>query len=1511
MKIIRWIAVASLLILLCSSYGYSLAIPDQYESADDAVSESTIITIATKKAEQVWGVVSFGELIPMVGADGKVAAYYVCFALGDEVFPSYEEILENIQYGRELYADAVKLLGGYGLPPVPDFPDQDDDYATRADSIYTLYREGLDLTWGIRGFVTVLVSARFSMYPIMEYFEGLPRFYTMGDIVENKVLQNWGRIGTLGKIHFSGPLDQVYEFIDGEEKILIDPYPVNVISEAEKSSKIHSAIFPTDTSIIQQNSAKWEDFATKDFNPLVQHIVDNQEFMPIYLWTRLCLYTATSMVMGYWDNKNAAAGYYAGYGNIIDWYKRQETEPGSGVFNNVPNVLDELGDTFEPAGWNWASDWVDALEDVINDGDGYSFDFDYDRDCFIPFTDCWDWCWGEITEQIDDEYPFIWSVYYQPPGADKVGHSLAAWGYEDNDKDVGVYNTWDAAQHWWHYDLYNNGNDVTDTYVHSVRPGGSSSPNDLRLLTPNGGEEFTAIRSNTVTWYQKGAEITKVTISVSVDHGNTWSNVAQNISSSGEGIHNYEWSPQNDQNGTATRLRVQGFNSSNEQIASEGSFGDFTIKELDPIEAGLEWLASHQVPYGSDKGYWRFNGTGYVGSTALAVIALHKGGYTYSDPVMQKAITYITSKNHGTNGGFYIGGNQATYSTAMALMAMQAVKNDPGSPSNLDTYITWGRNYLINGRNGDGGWRYYANYGQSDLSVTQWPALALYEGGYSNQSLWDGVSSFATARQQIWGEFRYSASYSQGGGSMTGAGLWCLLFNSNIGFTDSRVLNGFKWLTDNWTVNNIPGYCHGGAYGYYYYYLFSLAKACQLSGQDIINDHNWFAEISEKLLSLQSDDGSWPRYNGSEYTEFPTIMALLVLQLNEIPPSKAKYKLNSYADLHLVGPNGGHTGLDYSYDPPVMEMGIPNSLFEYEGPDSTQIITIDPIDDPGAFGYYLKGTGNGTWDLEIELYQDTQLVQTFATSGNIEEDQILGCNVIIDAPGGSVIMIPCEPDILPCPETDPTAVTYAGLPGDTIINELQILEVCGSQAIETINIIPHDLTNDSTGQIIPASSFRVTPASFPSIPAGESVMVTCTLIVPEALEYGSYSGTLGIQTINALNRGIRFDVHLGMGDIMIAVTNDGKGLYGVPVDLYNSSDSLVGTTCTDISGCCGFAQMRYDNYIACIVPPLGYIPEFTAMEIYPSPDGSDTASFAVTEMNIIPSQQNSSFWKHIVAISIWGADDESEIGSMEPLPVYADLIYKHFQHSPVHPIALFQEPLSGDGYRRILALGELLTATLPSKDSSIIDPDVENSGALKPTSFGGDYRWDSEIQCMAVRELTALLLNIASERLATFNPISEDEMTAGQLVTYASELVLNGKGDDDLDAYHMLRRVNYGQPLLAGTIPSTTADVAYMSDLPDIAPLPDQFSLEQNIPNPFNPVTDIKFGIPQGCEVKLTVFNILGQQVAVLADGYMEAGYYTIPWDSRSDGRQLASGVYLYRLEAGTFVETKRMMLLK
>ncbi|MCI0531301.1 MAG: FG-GAP-like repeat-containing protein [candidate division Zixibacteria bacterium] len=116
------------------------------------------------------------------------------------------------------------------------------------------------------------------------------------------------------------------------------------------------------------------------------------------------------------------------------------------------------------------------------------------------------------------------------------------------------------------------------------------------------------------------------------------------------------------------------------------------------------------------------------------------------------------------------------------------------------------------------------------------------------------------------------------------------------------------------------------------------------------------------------------------------------------------------------------------------------------------------------------------------------------------------------------------------------------------------------------------------------------------------------------------------------------------------------------------------------------------------------------------------------------------------------------------------------------------------------------------------------------------------------------------------------------------------------------------------------AGSAYVYYLPEFPPvprvngnsIPDVFSLDQNYPNPFNPATSIQYRLAEPSNVDLKIFNILGQEVVSLVNEFKGAGQHQVAWDGKDQkGRLVPAGIYIYKIQAGDFVQSKKMLLLK
>lgn len=129
----------------------------------------------------------------------------------------------------------------------------------------------------------------------------------------------------------------------------------------------------------------------------------------------------------------------------------------------------------------------------------------------------------------------------------------------------------------------------------------------------------------------------------------------------------------------------------------------------------------------------------------------------------------------------------------------------------------------------------------------------------------------------------------------------------------------------------------------------------------------------------------------------------------------------------------------------------------------------------------------------------------------------------------------------------------------------------------------------------------------------------------------------------------------------------------------------------------------------------------------------------------------------------------------------------------------------------------------------------------------------------------------------------------------------------DTGNYFSTLMIRSNDPLREDVVIPVRVSVTSITGVDDTLTIPVAFNLAQNFPNPFNPGTKIIFALPIESSVRLTVYDIIGREVAVLVNEMKLAGYYSVSWDASA----MPSGIYFYRLRAGQFTETKRMILMK
>jgi len=336
----------------------------------------------------------------------------------------------------------------------------------------------------------------------------------------------------------------------------------------------------------------------------------------------------------------------------------------------------------------------------------------------------------------------------------------------------------------------------------------------------------------------------------------------------------------------------------------------------------------------------------------------------------------------------------------------------------------------------------------------------------------------------------------------------------------------------------------------------------------------------------------------------------------------------------------------------------------------------------------------------------------------------------------------------------------------------------------------------------------------------------------------------------------------------------GLGLVGVTVDIIDSSGSLVASIPTNTYGSYECTSLSSGLYTVSVVPPLGYAPTFNNVETRLLVGSVKEFNFYLQLKELANEARGVGYWKHQVNVHLSGKGNAQE--SLEQMSGYMNAIATHFNANLANPVNIFE----------------------------VLQPATQND-SLEALQTLLAEKGKAGMNEKAKKHVTALLLNVASLKLHQTTVISEDSATASQSITYCYQLITDSDPANDETAKDIAEIINEGQAVPAGWIDPLTPDVAYKQN--DTEQLPTEFSLSQNFPNPFNPVTEISFALPNASDVKLEIFNIMGQRVAVLAEGPLEAGYHSVIWD----GNRVASGVYFYRLDAGDFVETKKMVLLK
>ena len=449
----------------------------------------------------------------------------------------------------------------------------------------------------------------------------------------------------------------------------------------------------------------------------------------------------------------------------------------------------------------------------------------------------------------------------------------------------------------------------------------------------------------------------------------------------------------------------------------------------EPIEKGLAWLRTRQYSDGS----WSSN----VGVTSLTALAFLNAGYDETDPTVSKAINYILSKVHG-DGSIYA--SYSVYETSTAILALVATHN-----AKYATIIENAKNWLIGAQQDEtfgytptnyqyGGWTYSSATGDPDLSNTQFALLALDAANLpKTDPTWSKSVIFTqrcqnrpASNDQAWAHDSSRPSYNDGGfiyrpwgwslaggtlsyGSMTGAGIWGLLL-SGVPKTDERVTAAMNWVTNHYTWDTNPVY---GSRPYYYY--LSMSKALTMYREPVINGHDWYQELYNKLVGMQIDAGSGKGYWSSSAEDYnpdlTTAYAILSLQTRAVAPpvqrlSYLTFILRSNCLIRIIDSEGNLVG--YNYMTGLGENQIPTAVYSGPFSEPQYIVIVNPK--PGTYKLELVGISEGPYTLTIQGNYGEEVTDTFEYTGYIKPAELHGSDVTVTAIVGPVDIYTAPPE---------------------------------------------------------------------------------------------------------------------------------------------------------------------------------------------------------------------------------------------------------------------------------------------------------------------------------------------------------------------------------------------------------------------------------------------------------------------------------------------------------------------
>ncbi len=974
----------------------------------------------------------------------------------------------------------------------------------------------------------------------------------------------------------------------------------------------------------------------------------------------------------------------------------------------------------------------------------------------------------------------------------------------------------------------------------------------------------------------------------------------------------------------------------------------------DDIRGGLKWLEYQQDTDGS----WSDN----VGTTALAALAFLNYGYREeeSEPV-EKAIRYILS-NVQEDSSIYSAGTP-TYETALAVLALFATEN-----AQYNEIIVNARNWLVRsqwdvnclwGSIDPDNWLYggfgYGDPGEwADLSNTQFALMALSPKKPPDipevaPEVWTKARVFIGRCQndpdyndRPWAHDSSQSSYDDGGlvytpgggtsyGSMTAAGIWSYRL-SGVQVTDERVRHALEWMEsyEDCSFDDNPN--EGSSWLYYYY--MTIAKALVMCQVSQLNGHDWYSALSNRILALQLNDGHW---EGSYTSETTTAFALLALETKVPPPGDlwmsiileslvpdSERMLDPCADLHVYDPENRHLGMNYETG--QMDTLIPGATLTIDQ-DGRQIAVFKDIE-KGTYHVEVIGLDSCNYSVTFQSHRDTFTTSSETFEDNITPGETAATDAIVSSifgsldinvepprpiPGGLMALSRNESITLQWNavddalgyklyyDRDESGPPYTGTGANQGPSPIDVGNVTSYELTGITNYATYYICITAYDSFGNQTSYSAEVLCIPGFTPFDVWITSEDIIIsPESVYPNNWMDLAAIVHCDSASLPVDsvevyfYDGKPDSGGIQIGDVQMVYGLTPTTPETVQIAWVFPDTTChylyVRIDPNNQLEEWDKENNQACLL----ILPTVPAIvELIPDTLGL-TPGLPPVECYIeLPNDYK---LEGIDEVTLSGCTDEY----LEPYPDpwqigdydgdgRPDLMVPFDQLAALRIV---------DPYHCGVATVRGSVSGLPPYEEFTLG--FEGRDTLQAESLGGCIcgvvsRVDNQ------EPISGVMVQILKDTL-----IVGDDTTTGDGY-YSVTYVLPG-------SYEVLASKEGYDSLSALGVESIEAETTVVNfQLSGFKPgerevrIPKIFSLSQNYPNPFNPITEVKYALPRDCWVTLEVYNILGQRVATLVEKSQRAGYKIAKWDASS----FSSGIYFYRIQAGDFVQTRKMILLK